>query len=87
MLFGKYDVAAVMSCYAVTLALLAAAGTMINSGWPYYGGLIIAAGLAFYHYHLIKHRQREQCFAAFLNNNWLGAAVFAGIVLDNLIRA
>jgi 4-hydroxybenzoate polyprenyltransferase len=86
LLFGRYDVAAVMSCYAVTLALLAAAGTMIDSGWPYYAGLIIASGLALYHYHLIKHRQREKCFAAFLNNNWLGAAVFAGIVSDYLLR-
>jgi 4-hydroxybenzoate polyprenyltransferase len=87
LLFGKYDVAAVMSSYAITLALLAAAGIMINSGWLYYAGLLFAAGIAFYHYHLIKHRQREQCFAAFLNNNWLGAVIFAGIALDYLFRS
>ena len=87
LLFGGYDVVAIMICYAMALGLLAAAGTMIGSGWPYYAGLIFAAGIALYHFHLIKHRQREQCFAAFLNNNWLGATVFAGIVLDFLHRS
>jgi len=86
LLFGKYDVAAVMSSYAITLALLAAAGIMIAAGWLYYAGLVFAGGIALYHYSLIKHRQREKCFAAFLNNNWLGAAIFAGIALDYLFR-
>jgi 4-hydroxybenzoate polyprenyltransferase len=86
LLFGKYDVAAVMSCYAITLVLLATVGQMIVSGWFYYAGLMLAAGIALYHYSLIKHRQREACFAAFLHNNWLGAAVFVGIVLDYLTR-
>jgi 4-hydroxybenzoate polyprenyltransferase len=86
LLFGKYDVAAVMGCYAITLALLATVGQIIGSGWFYYAGLILAAGIALYHYSLIKHRQREACFAAFLHNNWLGAAVFAGITADYLVR-
>ena len=87
LLFGKYDVAAIMACYAIMLALLATVGQMIASGWLYYAGLAIAVGIALHHYNLIKHRQREKCFAAFLNNNWLGAAVFAGIALDNLVRS
>jgi 4-hydroxybenzoate polyprenyltransferase len=84
--FGKYDVAAVMACYAITLALLAMAGLMIGAGVWYFAGLVLAAGIALYHYHLVKHRQREKCFKAFLHNNWLGAAVFAGIAVDYLIR-
>jgi 4-hydroxybenzoate polyprenyltransferase len=86
LLFGKYDVAAVMVCYVITLALLAAIGQMIASGWLYYAGLMLAAGIALYHYSLIKYRQREACFAAFLHNNWLGAAVFSGIAADYLVR-
>jgi 4-hydroxybenzoate polyprenyltransferase len=86
LLFGKYDVAAVMSCYAITLVLLATVGQMIVSGWFYYAGLMLAAGIALYHYSLIKHRQREACFAAFLHNNCLGAAVFVGIAADYLVR-
>ncbi len=80
--FGKHDVAAVMGCYAITLILLAAAGQMAGLGWVYNSGLLMAAGIALYHYTLIKGRQREACFKAFLHNNWFGAAVFAGIALD-----
>ncbi len=87
LLFGKYDVAAVMGCYAITLALLGLAGQMMSSGWTYYAGLLVAAGIALYHYTLIRTRQRELCFKAFLHNNWFGAAVFAGIVLDTLARS
>lgn len=84
--FGKYDVIAVMGCYALTLALLAWAGTMAGLGWPYHAGLAAAAGIAAYHYTLIRHRQREACFKAFLHNNWFGAAVFAGVAAAYLVR-
>ncbi|MDD5299454.1 MAG: 4-hydroxybenzoate octaprenyltransferase [Gallionella sp.] len=86
LLFGKYDVAAVMACYAVTLALLAVAGQIAGLGLAYYLGLLVAAGIALYHYALIKNKSREACFAAFLHNNWFGAAVFAGIALDYFAR-
>ena len=82
LLFGKYDVAAVMVCYAISLVLLVAVGLMIGAGIFYYVGLMLAEGIALYHHHLIKHRQREACLKAFLHNNWFGAAVFAGIALD-----
>jgi len=82
--FDKHDVAAVMACYAVTLALLAVAGRMVGLGWAYYAGLTVAAGIALYHYTLIRNRNREECFKAFLHNNWFGAAVFAGVALDYL---
>ncbi|MDO9012577.1 MAG: 4-hydroxybenzoate octaprenyltransferase [Gallionella sp.] len=83
--FGKYDVAAVMVCYAVTLLLLAIAGQMTGMGAAYYLGLLAAAGIALYHYTLIRNRQRDECFKAFLHNSWFGAAVFSGIVLDYLL--
>lgn len=86
LLFGRYDLAAVMICYAVTLALLALTGQMVGLGWIYYAALLGAAGIALYHYTLIKGRTREKCFAAFLHNNWFGAAVFAGLVADYLLR-
>ena len=84
--FGKFYVVAVMLCYGVTLALLAVAGLMAGLGLPYFFGLIIAEGIALHHYSLIKDRNREKCFAAFLHNNWLGAAVFVGLVVDYLPR-
>jgi len=66
--------------------LLAAAGLMADMGPVYFIGLIVAEGIALYHYTLIKGRSREKCFAAFLHNNWFGAAVFAGVVGDYALR-
>jgi 4-hydroxybenzoate polyprenyltransferase len=84
--FGKYDVVAVMICYTITLLLLAVAGLMAGLGVAYFTGLIVAEGIAFHHYKLIKDRSREKCFAAFLHNSWFGAAVFAGLVADYWLR-
>jgi 4-hydroxybenzoate polyprenyltransferase len=81
-LFGRHDVAAVMTAYVVFLAIMGAIGAWQAYGPFYYAGLVVAAAMAWYHYRLIRTRTREGCFKAFLHNNWLGAAVFAGIVLD-----
>ena len=82
LLFGGYDVIAVMGCYATTLLLLAWAGLMAGLGPVYFLGLSVAGSIATYHYTLIRNRERERCFRAFLHNNWFGATVFAGVVLD-----
>lgn len=82
LLFGKYDLVAVMGCYVLALSLLALAGQLMKLGWMYYAGLLVAAGIAFYHFTLIRGRQRDACFKAFLHNNWFGASVFAGIALN-----
>ena len=84
--FGKYDVAAVMLCYAIMLAILVWVGTKLSFKWPYYLGLATAAGLMAYHYTLIQKREPEKCFKAFLHNNWVGAAIFAGIALEYFLR-
>ena len=80
--FGRYDVAAVMLCYGVTLTILAVAGRHLQLGAYYYVGLVTAAAIAGYHYTLIRERTREGCFKAFRHNNWFGAAVFAGIAAE-----
>jgi len=85
--FGKYDVAAVMACYAIALAILAYVGHALHLGTAYYAGLLVAAGIAAYHYTLIRLRRRDLCFKAFLHNNWFGAAVFAGLAVDYLLRS
>jgi 4-hydroxybenzoate polyprenyltransferase len=84
--FGRYDVAIIMLCYAAHLAILLAAGTAFGLGIWYKLGLAVAAGCAIYHYFLIRGRERAPCFAAFRHNNYLGAAVFAGIALDYALR-
>ncbi|MBI3480004.1 MAG: 4-hydroxybenzoate octaprenyltransferase [Nitrosomonadales bacterium] len=84
--FGKHDIAAVLVCYAITLMLLGTVGLMTGAGVWYFTGTMLAACIALYHYRLIRHRQREACFKAFLHNNWFGATVFAGIAADYLMR-
>jgi 4-hydroxybenzoate polyprenyltransferase len=83
---GRFDVAGVMLAYAGMLGLLAAVGVMARLGWPYYAGLAAAAALMGYHYVLIRERSREGCFKAFRHNNWVGAAVFAGIAAHYGLR-
>ena len=80
--FGRFDVAAVMACYGGFIAAMAAIGAWQRFGLAFYAGLVVAAGIAVRHYYMIRSRTRDDCFAAFLHNNWVGAAVFAGIALD-----
>jgi 4-hydroxybenzoate polyprenyltransferase len=79
--FGRFDVLAVMLCYAASLGLITWVGWQADMGLGFFIGILIATGIALYHWTLIRHRDRMQCFAAFRHNNWLGAAVFLGFVL------
>ncbi|WP_407690624.1 4-hydroxybenzoate octaprenyltransferase [Rhodocyclus tenuis] len=80
--FGRFDVAAVMACYAATFALIAWVGHGLRLGTWFYLGIAVAVGISLYHWTLIRHREGPPCFKAFLHNNWIGAAIFAGIALD-----
>ncbi|MDB6001651.1 MAG: ubiA [Rhizobacter sp.] len=83
---GRFDVAAVMSFYAVFLGIWALAGWWLSQGWPFYAGLVAAGLIATWHYTLIRDRTREGCFRAFRLNHWVGFAVFAGAVVNALLR-
>lgn len=85
LLFGRFDVAAVMLFHAAFLLLLAWLGLSAGFGAPYFTGLAAAAVLCAWQFRMIRGRTREGCFRAFLHNNWVGAAVFAGIVADALL--
>jgi 4-hydroxybenzoate polyprenyltransferase len=76
---GRWDVAAVTASYAAMLAILAAVGVLARLVWPYYLGLAAAGAMMLYHWFLIRGRTREGCFRAFMHNNWVGGAIFAGI--------
>jgi 4-hydroxybenzoate polyprenyltransferase len=58
---------------------------LLGLKWPYYLGLLAALSIAGYHYALVRKRDRNACFKAFLHNNWLGAAIFAGVFLNYLL--
>ncbi|NHZ81065.1 4-hydroxybenzoate octaprenyltransferase [Massilia sp. CCM 8695] len=80
--FGRFDVAAVMLCYGAALAIILVCGWLEGLRAWFVGGVAVAAAVALYHYTLIRGRERMACFAAFRHNNWLGAALFAGVALD-----
>ena len=84
--FGRFDVAAVMLCYGAALAIDLVCGWVLGLRWWFVAGIVVAAGLALYHYTLIRHRERMACFKAFRHNNWLGAALFSGVALDYAFR-
>ena len=85
-LFGAYDRQIMGGLQIIIIGLLVTVGQMAHTGWPYYGGILIAAGLSIYQQKLIFHREKVLCFKAFLNNNWFGLAVFSGLVVDYLLR-
>ena len=85
--FGHFDVMGIMLCHAGFLSIMIGIGLMQKLGLAYYVGLIAASGLIIYQYRLIRERDPVLCFRAFLHNNWVGAVVFAGIVLGYLTEA
>jgi 4-hydroxybenzoate polyprenyltransferase len=85
-LLGRHDLAAVLVCQAAFLGAMAAIGVWQRLGVIYYVCLAAAAAFVLIQYRLLKEREREQCFRAFLSNNWVGALIFAGIALDRLLQ-
>jgi len=85
-LFGVYDVAMTLLCHAIFIAIMAWVGMSLKLGLIYFLGLVMSLVLIAYQWHLIRTRERERCFKAFMNNNWVGAAIFGGLALDYLFR-
>lgn len=80
--FGRHDVLAIMLCYALMFGLLAIIGYKLGFGYYFYAGLLTALVLVGRQYQLIKNRDKKGCFKAFLENNWIGLAVFAGLAAE-----
>ena len=85
-LFGELDRAMTGALQLLVLFALLLVGQRFDLGAAYFAGLVVAAALFGYQQWLIRERQRDACFRAFLNNNWVGAAVFFGIFFDYLLK-
>jgi 4-hydroxybenzoate polyprenyltransferase len=85
-LFGESDRQIIGIIQAMVLVCLLMIGHQAELGLYYFAGVVVASGLALYQQALIRYREREGCFRAFINNNWFGAAVFLGLLLDYLLR-
>jgi 4-hydroxybenzoate polyprenyltransferase len=83
---ARWDVAAVMSFYALYLVSWALLGRSLGLGGWFLAGIGVAAVQTAWHYTLIRDRSRDGCFKAFRLNHWVGAAVFAGIAIDLALR-
>ena len=81
-LFGDADRFFVGLSQVAVLAVLVLAGRQAGLGVFYAAATALSALLFLYQQYLIRDREPAACFKAFLNNNWVGAVVFAGIVAD-----
>ena len=81
-LFGESDRAITASLQVFTVLVLCFVGERAELGNWYFLSVVAAATLFVYQQHLIRDRERDACFKAFLNNNWVGFSLFLGIVLD-----
>ncbi|WP_428819577.1 4-hydroxybenzoate octaprenyltransferase [Microbulbifer sp. MCCC 1A16149] len=85
-LFGDMDKVMTASLQVMVVLALLMLGSRAELGALYYCGVAAAAGLFGYQQWLVQNRERDNCFKAFLNNNWVGAAVFSGIFLHFLVN-
>ncbi len=81
--FGRFDVAAVLCCYAAFLGLMGWIGFTQGRGVIYFAGLVAALLLVVDQYRRIRHRELAACFAAFLANKRIGAIVFVGLAVGH----
>lgn len=85
-LFADMDKLIVGLLQVLFILILYLAGRQIEATWIYNAGLLSASGLLIYQQYLIRHRSRDGCFNAFLNNHWVGFLIFTGIVLHFLFE-
>lgn len=84
-LFGEMDIFIIGFIQISMLIGLVMLGQQMQLDWPYYSGIGAATALSVYQQYLIRNREPAACFRAFLNNNWLGMAIFVGIVANYLL--
>ena len=84
---GRFDVIGVALFYATCIACWSIVGRLAGLGIAYWSAMAVAAAQALWHVWMIRSRRRDDCFAAFRMNHWLGFTVFAGVLLDWLLRA
>jgi 4-hydroxybenzoate polyprenyltransferase len=83
--FGRYDVSAVMLCYALAFGLFGLVGLELGRGLFWFAGIAVGVWLSFHHYRWIRTRAPADCFRAFLHNNWVGFSLFVGVFMDYLV--
>jgi len=83
-LFGRHDKLIVGILQVLVLVLMAVVGWLNGLGWPFYASIAVAGALFVWQQKMIVHRDRDACFKAFLNNNYVGLALFVGLAVSYL---
>jgi 4-hydroxybenzoate polyprenyltransferase len=78
-LFGRHDLLVVRILMAAMILLLLFLGRHYDLGWPWFAGVAVAGALFAWQLWIIRRREPERCFRAFMNNNWVGLAIFLGL--------
>jgi 4-hydroxybenzoate polyprenyltransferase len=81
-LFGDMDRVMIGALQALFIICLLLVARITDAGWSYFAGVFAGGLLLLYQQYLIRRQSREGSFAAFLNNNWVGLAIFSGIAID-----
>lgn len=81
-LFGRFDKLIVGVLQFLSLVLLIALGWWLSLSSAFYWGVLAAGGLFVYQQMLIRERERDACFKAFLNNNYVGMVLFVGLAIS-----
>jgi 4-hydroxybenzoate polyprenyltransferase len=84
-LFGRFDLLITGALMVLMIILLAIMGARIGLAWPWFAGLLIATGLFTWQLFISRHREKDACFRAFLNNNWVGLFIFLGLLASLLL--
>lgn len=84
-LFATHDLLILRILKVAMLALLLVLGVKLQLAWPWFAGVLAAAGLFAWQQKLVLRRDRDGCFKAFLNNNWVGVAILAGLLAAYII--
>lgn len=80
-LFGRYDLLILRILKILMIALLVWLGVQLQFSWTWFAGVAVAAVLFAYQQYQVRHRDRDACFKAFLNNNWVGVAIWVGLLI------
>lgn len=83
-LFGRHDKLIVGILQVLVLVLMTAVGWLNGLGWAFYASIAVAGALFIWQQKMIVHRDRDACFKAFLNNNYVGLALFVGLAVSYL---
>jgi len=84
-MFGRFDLLIIRVLKILMIALLVLLGLKLQFSWPWFAGVAIAGVLFVRQQYLVRDRDRDACFNAFLNNNWVGVAVWTGLLAAYLI--